>query len=229
MFITEYTHKDSEWKHYPRPPIEITDYISSQIEDNEPFSKKQARYVKDILNESTRFGMSNLSLSAKRKAAWLMLRYRMSFGDAYALYGKYIGNWGDTATVYRFEAVKDGKVVKTVYKTPFTLLQLRTQVSHTTLTVGETYDVAAVRIQMTDQYGYVLPFYNGAVNASVEGDAAIIGESPVILRGGCGGLYLKTTNTTGGTALLRLTSAQVGTVEIPFTVTSANQKEVYHD
>lgn len=232
VFITEYTHKDSEFKHYPRPPIEITDYIGSQIEDNEPFGKKQARYVKDILNESTRFGMSNLSLSAKRKAAWLMLRYRMSFGDAYALYGKYIGNWGDTATVYRFEAVKNGKVVKTVYKTPFTSLQLRTQVSHTALTVGETYDVAAVRIQMTDQHGNVLPFYHGIVNATVEGDVTMIGESPVMLRGGCGGLYLKTTNTTGGTALLRLTSepaGKTGTVEIPFTVTSANPKEVYHD
>ena len=37
--------------------------------------------------------------------------YRMTFEDAHQLYGKYVGNWGDAATVYRFDAVKDGKIV----------------------------------------------------------------------------------------------------------------------
>ena len=94
-------------------------------------------------------------------------KYGMRFGDAYALYGKYIGNWGDKATVYRFEAVRDGKVVRTVSKTPFGSLSLKAVPSGTELTEGETYDVAAVRIEMTDQNGNRLPFFNEAVTADI--------------------------------------------------------------
>ncbi len=226
VFIREYTHRDSEFTHYSRPPIEITDYIGTQIEDTEHFKKKQAKYVRDILNESTRFGMSHLSASAKRKAAWLMLRYRMTFGDAYALYGKYIGNWGGEATVYRFEAIKDGKVVRTVCKSPFTAMRLHATVSHTELVEGDTYDAAAVRLRMTDQNGNLLPFFFGAVSASIEGEAEIIGPSTVLLRGGCGGIYIKTKGRSGK-ATLTLRAAQTEDVVLPFTVTA--YKEDSHD
>ena len=204
VFIKEYFHKDSEYQHIPRPPMEVTDYIGSQIEQNENFSKKQAAYVRDILNESTRFGMSRLSARSKVKAVWLMLRYRMSFRDAYALYGRYIGNWGDKATVYRFEAIKDGKVVKTVSKTPFTSLALKVTPSSTVLMEGDTYDVASIRVEMTDQNGNRLPFFNEAVTAELDGAAEIIGPKTVMLRGGSGGTYIKTIGVSGK-AVLKLT------------------------
>ena len=204
VFIKEYFHKDSEYQHIPRPPMEVTDYIGSQIEQNENFSKKQAAYVRDILNESTRFGMSRLSARSKVKAVWLMLRYRMSFRDAYALYGRYIGNCGDKATVYRFEAIKDGKVVKTVSKTPFISLALKVTPSSTVLMEGDTYDVASIRVEMTDQNGNRLPFFNEAVTAELDGAAEIIGPKTVMLRGGSGGTYIKTIGVSGK-AVLKLT------------------------
>ena len=218
VFIREYRHSDSEYKNIPRPPIEVTDYIGDRIEKGENFKKKQAGYVKDILNESTRFGMSALSVSSKAKAAWLVLRYGMRFGDAYALYGKYIGNWGDKATVYRFEAVRDGKVVRTVSKTPFGSLSLKAVPSGTELTEGETYDVAAVRIEMTDQNGNRLPFFNEAVTADITGAAEIIGPKTVILRGGSGGTYIKTIGKSGEAALT-LAYGEGCKAAIHFTVT----------
>lgn len=216
VFIKEYFHKDSEYQHIPRPPMEVTDYIGSQIEQNENFSKKQAAYVRDILNESTRFGMSRLSARSKVKAVWLMLRYRMSFRDAYALYGRYIGNCGDKATVYRFEAIKDGKVVKTVSKTPFISLALKVTPSSTVLMEGDTYDVASIRVEMTDQNGNRLPFFNEAVTAELDGAAEIIGPKTVMLRGGSGGTYIKTIGVSGK-AVLKLTYFSCETA-IDFTV-----------
>ena len=217
VFIKEYSHKDSEFKKIPRPPIEVTDYIGDRIEQGEHFKKKQARYTKDILNESTRFGMNALSAKSKAKAAWLMLGYGMSFGDAYALYGKYIGNWGDKAVVYRFDAIRDGRVVKSVRKTPFTSLSLRAIPSSTELTEGETYDVAAVRIEMTDQNGNRLPFFNEAVTAEITGAADIIGPKTVMLRGGSGGTYIKTIGRSGE-ATLTLAYGEGCKAAIPFNV-----------
>ena len=228
VFIKAYSHKDSEFRHLPRPPIEITDYIGNRIERGESFSKKQAQYTKDILNEATRFGMNALSAKSKAKAAWLMLRYGMTFGDAYALYGKYIGNWGDKATVYRFDAIKDGKVVRSVSKTPFTSLTLRAFPSATELCEGATYDVAAVRIEMTDQNGNRLPFFHEAVTVRITGAAEIIGPKTVLLRGGSGGTYIRT-NGASGEATLTLTYAESCQTSLTFTVTSRKEDFSHHD
>ncbi|WP_316607027.1 glycoside hydrolase family 2 TIM barrel-domain containing protein [uncultured Ruminococcus sp.] len=196
-FIHEYTHEGTDFPHLKFPPIEITDYIGDRIAENEDFTPKQAEYVKDILNESSRFGMNNLSVDAKGKAAYLMMRYGMDHDAAYRLYGKYIGNWGDKSTVFRLEAYKDGKLVKELRVSPFEKRVLTAQVDHTELVEAQTYDVAAVRIRMTDQNGNDMPYFFGAVNAQVSGDIELIGESPVILRAGMGGVYVRTVGTAG--------------------------------
>ena len=217
-FIREFTREETEFPHLKHPPIEITDYIGSLIGENEGFTPKQAEYVRDILNESARFGMNNLSVDAKRKAAYLMMRYGMDFGEAYRLYGKYIGNWGEKSVEFRFEAYRDGKLVKELKSAPFENRVLLAETDHTDLVEDATYDVAAVRIRMTDQNGNTLPFYFGAVHAEASGEIELIGESPAILRGGMGGLYVRTTGKEGKAALtLRADGCE--SVSIAFTIT----------
>lgn len=216
-FIREFTKSDSEYKYIKSPPIEVNDFLGEQIIENEDFKPRQAQYVKDILNESTRFGMSNLSLKAKLKAAWLMLRYRMSFGDAYALYGKYIGNWGGESTLYRFDAIKNSKVVKKVCKGPFESRRLEIKASHTILREHETYDVASIRICMTDQNGNVLPFYNGVLRIETEGPIKIIGPKNAMLQGGMGGIYIRTIGKSGK-ALVTIFSENTKSMSVELTV-----------
>ncbi|MBQ9248016.1 MAG: glycoside hydrolase family 2 protein [Ruminococcus sp.] len=218
-FIHEYTHADSSFKNLKYPPIEITDYIGDQIAKGEDFTEKQAEYVKDILNESSRFGMNNLSAEGKRKAAWLMMRYGMDADAAYRLYGKYIGNWGDDSILYRFEAIKDGKVIETLDVSPFEKRVLVADVDHTDLVEGDTYDVAAVRLRITDQNGNTLPYYNGAVSVQLTGDAEMIAESPVLLRAGTGGVYIRTTGKSGK-ATLTISAQGAEPITIEFTMTS---------
>ncbi len=218
-FIREYTHKDTPYKHLFRPPIEIDDFLGEQIEDNERFSPTQARYTKDLLNHSARFGMNHLPLSLKLKAAWLMARYGMTFGDAYALYGKYIGNWGDAATVYRFDAVRDGKTVATVEKAPTVSLHLSAQADHTRLREGDTYDMSLIRITMRDQNDNILPFYQGCIRLSAEGPIRIVGPTDAILRGGMGGAIVRTTGGRGRAALV-LSCDQTEPLRVEFTVFS---------
>lgn len=218
-FIHEYTHADSEFPHLAYPPIEITDYIGDQIAENEDFTEKQAQYVKDILNESSRFGMNNLSVEAKGKAAYLMMRYGMDHDAAYRLYGKYIGNWGDKSVMFRFEAYKDGKLVKELKVAPFEERVLSVEVDHTELIEDKTYDVAAVRIRMTDQNGNGMPYFFGALNATVSGELELIAESPVILRAGMGGLYVRTTGKEGrGTLTLSAPGCESKTVDFTIAI-----------
>ena len=177
----------------------------------------QAKLVRDLLNYAARYGFSHLSPKIMAKAAVLMQRYHMTFEDAYRLYGKYIGDWGGTATSWRFEALRGGQVVKTVIKEPVKQIRLKAEADHTELREGRTYDVACVRITMCDQNGNVLPFYQGAVRLETEGPVQIIGPALAQLRGGMGGTYIKTIGVSGK-ALLTLTDEQGEEIRIPFRV-----------
>lgn len=217
QFLRSFTHGDSPYKHMARPPIEIDDFIGGRIAREEDFTPTQARYVTELLNCAARFGINGLPPKILAKAGVLLAKYRMSFGDAAALYEKYVASWGGEAACFRFEAVKDGKVVASVSKTPAARRVLRADVSHTRLVEGATYDVAAVRLALTDGCGNVLPFAQEGVTLETQGPIELIGPRTAMLRGGLGGTYVKTNGLTGNASLtLSLEGAEP--VRIDFTV-----------
>ena len=216
-FVRSYTHADSPYQHLYRPPIEIDDFIGDQLEREEDFKPRQARLVKDVLNYAARFGFSHLPPAVMAKAGVLMTRYGMRFDDAYALYVKYIGDWGVRATEFRFDAVRDGAVVRSVRLGAVKSLCLEAEASHTELCEGDTYDVCALRLRMTDQNGNTVPYWHGCVDVEVTGPLAVIGPKRPILRGGMGGVYLRTLSRPGE-AVVRLTTEQTEPVELRFRI-----------
>ena len=216
-FVRAYTHADSPYHNLRRPPIEIDDFIGDQLEREERFKPRQAKLVKQLLNYSARFGFSRLPPGIMAKAGELMTRYRMSFADAYALYGKYIGDWGERATEFRFDALSGGEVVKSVRLGPVERLHLAARPSHTVLLEGDTYDVALVRLAMEDQNGNTVPFWHGDVEVEIAGPLTCIGPARPTLRGGLGGLYLRTLGQTGE-AIVCLQTEQTEPVELRFII-----------
>lgn len=216
-FIKEYQREESPYKNLVHGPVMIDDFIGNALEEEENMNPAQAAYVKKILNTTARYGLSNLPKSVYLMAAKLVLWYHMKPSDAVPLYNRYIGDWGGTSTVYRFEAVKDGKVVKTIVKEPVTSIRLDVIPDHTVLQEEHTYDVAAVRFRAVDQNGNVLPFCQEPLQLKAEGAIALIGEPVVGLSGGMGGTYVKTLGSEGeGT--LTITSPQFGTQTVSFQI-----------
>jgi beta-galactosidase len=199
IFIHEYKKEDSPFGNIAHGPLLIDDYIGDQIRDTEKesYSKSQCDDIKYLMNRAARFGMGGIGVKGMLKAGKLLTIKHMSFEDATRLYNKYIGDWGGKSTEFRFEAIKDGKVVKTVVKSPSVSLKLDIRVDHTELVEDETYDVAAVRIRAVDQNGNVAPFANEPVSFSVSGPVKIYGPSLVSLQGGMGGCYIRTTGESG--------------------------------
>lgn len=220
-FISE-LHPCTEFSALDYPPKELDDLVGERIKTGEGFSEKQATFTRDILNDAARFGMNSISTQSKLKAAWLIARYRMSFEDAYRLYGKYIENWGDSAAQFRFEAIKDGRIVKTVTKEAFTKLHMEARVSHTELIDGDTYDAALIRLRITDQNMNTLRFYFGTVKAKIKGCLCAIGPENVPITGGMGGLYVKTIGKEGR-ASVTLSATGCEDVTVSFNV-SADRK-----
>ncbi len=211
-FIKEYTHKDSTYKNLKYAPIIIDDYIGDAIEENEDFSPGQAKLVKELLNYTARYGQE-YPLNMKAKMVKALTVYRMSFDDAVELYGKYVGDWGAEATTFKFEGIKDGKVVKTVVKSAVTKLHLDVRSSSSSLKEGSSYDAALLRITVRDEFGNVVPFYNEPVDITAEGPVEVVGPSFAMMRGGMGGTIIKTVNEKG-MAKIHLKSAQTDEVII---------------
>lgn len=216
-FIKEYSEAPPQYRALKHGPILIDDYIGDAIEKSGEFKPAQAQAIKEGLNATALYGLSHLPKKVYFLAIKMMLVYGMKPMDAVTLYNRYIGDWGGTSTVYRFEAIKDGKVVKTVTKAPMTKVVLQAQVSHWKLKETHTYDVAAIRIQACDEFGNVLPFYQEPVLLETDGPIELIGGNVTGLKGGMGGTYVKTTGEEG-TAHLRIKTAQAAPMEFTFEI-----------
>ena len=216
-FIKEYLPGMSPYKHLKHGPILIDDFIGDSFAQNERFRPKHAKEITDAMNLVARGSLNHIPKRLYLTALKLLLIYRIDFAEVTRLYTKYIGDWGGTATVYRFDAIKDGKVVKSVTKEPVREIRLEAEADHTILTEQHSYDVALVRIRAVDDHGNVLPFYQEPVRLITEGDISIIGPETIALQGGMGGTYVKSLGRSGQGALL-LQSLTAGEVRIPFQI-----------
>ena len=213
-FIKQYfPGKSKSFRHLSKGPILIDDFVGDILKQNENMKPHQAALLTDIINHIARKGYSYLPPKILLKAAECILLYRMKISDIVDLYMEHAGDWGGTATVYRFDAIKNGRVVKSVTKAPMTKGSLKVNAYKTILTERESYDVTALRINAVDEYGNTLYFSTEPVKVSVSGPLEIIGSDLVSLKGGMGGLYLKTIGKPGK-ATVTLTSASLGQVTL---------------
>ena len=219
--IKEYaTAYKSAFPFLKHSPVLIDDFIGQAIFENEKMKPDQAKLVTEIINYIARNGYGTLPPKILVKAAKCMLLYGMKYNDIVALYNKHAGDWGAASRNYRFDAIMNGKVVKTVTKTPMNKASLKVDAYKTTLVEENSYDVSAVRISAVDEFGNKLTFSNEPIVLSVSGPIEIVGPDIISLRGGMGGTYVKTTGNSGK-ATLNLTSESLGEVKVDFEVKKA--------
>ena len=197
-FIKEFSSVyNNLFRYMKHSPMLIDDFIGEAVLKEKGIKPRQGRLLTEILNYIARHGYGNMPPRILLKAAQCVLLYGMKIDDIVDLYTKHAGDWGASSTVYRFDAIVDGKVVKSVTKAPMTKSQLEVNTYKTTLTERESYDVTAIRIRAVDENGNLLPFCSEPVIVTTEGPVEIIGPKAVALRGGMGGVYVKTVGKSG--------------------------------
>lgn len=214
VFVTSL--RRSEWTALPHPPFVVDDTIGELLETQEHFSPSKAAIFRDCLLAAGKYGLAGLPLSYKLKLGWCMLRYKMSFEEGVALYGKYVGNWGGEATRWRFDAVQENKVVRSVTICPSVKLHLEVLVSHQTLREKDTYDMAAIRVRILDGNGNPAPYAQLPVQFALEGEAELVGSETAVAEGGMTGTYLRTVGK-AGKAVLTISAPQTESVTLSFT------------
>ena len=158
-----------------------------------------------------------MAVKDKLMMAAAMVKYGVKMEDAVALYGKYVNNWGDEATEWRFDGLKNGEVVASVIRRPNTKLHLDVKVSPTELREGNSYDKAAGRIRGLDDFGNLVPYAQLPVKLCLTGAAELVGPDVVTAEGGMCGTYVRTIGQPGK-AVLTVTTDQTEPVMVEFTV-----------
>lgn len=201
VFVREFAPSREEYPALPHPPVIIDDFIGELLITQEGFDEKTAAAVKECLLAVAKFGPSSLPPKILAKFARLMLLKGFKFSDGVELYGKYIGNWGGEATKWRFDAVKGGKLICSVTRSPGQRVHLEVSTSKTKLCEGDTYDAAAVRIRAVDEHGNLAPYWQEPVILKCSGPVMLIGPEIISLKGGSGGCYVKTCGSSGSAEL----------------------------
>ena len=214
-FVTKLTQR--KWKGLAHGPMVVDDTIGCLLESQEGFDKPKAELLRNCLLAIRKRGLANLTPADIAKIGFAMVKYGMKYEDAVALYEKYVGNWGGESTAWRFDAEKDGVVVRSVTCCPSTRLRLEVFPIQRDLREGDTYDMAAVRIRIVDEFGNVAPYAQLPVLLSVDGAAELAGPKVVTAEGGMCGTYVRTIGKTG-IARLTIVTPQTEAVTVEFQI-----------
>lgn len=209
--------RPSLWKGLRHGPMKADDTIGRLLETQEGFTGRKAELLRQCLMSAAKHGLAAMPPKDAAKMGWCMLRYGLSFADGVALYGKYVSNWGGEATRWRFDAKRGGRTVMSRTLCPGSALHIEADVSSSVLTEGDTYDMAAVRIRIKDEYGGTAVYAQLPVRLVVSGEAELVGPDVVTAEGGMCGAYIRTLGRPGR-ARLTVSTAQTGSVTLEFEI-----------
>lgn len=177
-------------------PVRIDDFIGNCLEAESDFTEEQRKEIRNQLNHKACTGSF---MEVREKKGFFGGKKTESVDESTLnrLYEKYIlGNTG-LVPEYRFDGVKDGRVVSSITRVPMKMHDLEIRVSATELREDKTYDVASVRFRALDENGNILPYANNPLALKAEGSIDLIGPKFITLQGGMGGTYVRTNGRMG--------------------------------
>ncbi len=195
QFVTELATRP--YGALPHSPLAVDDVIGDLLKTNEGFTGGKEKLIHECLAAAKKYGINDLPLKYTLKLGWAMLRYGMKYSEGVELYGKYVGDWGGAATVWRFESIKDGKIVSVKELSPDVKTHLDVRASSTKLKEGDTYDMAMVRIRLLNSYGNVQNYVQIPLLLEASGSVELAGPSVVTLEGGMTGCFVRTKGMAG--------------------------------
>jgi beta-galactosidase len=193
-FINEFYPKNSKFKYLNHPPILIDDLIGNLIEVGEGLDFKTSEKIKLLLIDGVKYGIDNLPLKTKLNVAYLVVVKKLKPAYVSSLFNKYVNNWGSTVTEFKFEGIKDNRIIKTVVKKACNYKHLEVNIDSTELIDEDSYDIATFRFRMVDENNNLLSFNNDVIQIDVKGPVEVIGPKLISLKGGMAGSYIKSTS-----------------------------------
>lgn len=177
-------------------PVQIDDFVGNCLDAESDFTEEQRKEIRNQLNHKACTGSF---MEVREKKGFFGGKKTESVDESTLnrLYEKYILENTGLVPEYRFDGVKDGRVVSSITRVPMKMHDLEIRVSATELREDKTYDVASVRFRALDENGNILPYANNPLALKAEGSIDLIGPKFITLQGGMGGTYVRTNGKMG--------------------------------
>ena len=182
--------KDKRFSNLKHPPIYIDDLVGETFKE-ERFNKKSWKKIGKMFSYAAIHGFNKMKKSQLLYLAMMMAKYKLSYAELVAYWNKHVGSWGGIAKRYRYDGIKDGKVVKSVTIGPSYKFDLNLTTNKNELVNEDTYDTLRISLEYVDEYNSIMEYANKPINVSVSGPIELIGESSQVLNGGKLSLYIK--------------------------------------
>ena len=178
--------------HLPHPPVLLTDLIGKRLEKETYLTSKDRDRLRALLNKVGRQAAA-LTLMDKIRMGLFLLRYHLTYDDAVSLFTRYVGNWGDEESLWRFEGLVDDKVICLEsygqHKVPYLEVTTRT----TTIPLGDTYSMVWLNVHVRKEgMTLPLPYAHEPFSVTVEGPLRLVSPKLGLCEGGTAVVYLRT-------------------------------------
>lgn len=202
--------------HLPHPPVVLTDLIGRRLEKETYLTSRDRDRLRDLLNKLGRQAAS-LKLTDKIRMGLFLLRYRLKYDDAVALFTKYVGNWGSVASLWRFEGLVGDKVICTEsygqHQEPYLEVETRAK----TIQLGDTYSMVWINVSVRKKgMTLPLPYAHEPFSVAVEGPLGLVSPKLGLCEGGTAVVYLRTIGKKGEAKVT--ISSGMGDKTLEFTV-----------
>ena len=184
------------WPHLEHPPVVVRDLIGERLDDS-GFSAGDRRIIRRVSARIMERGAAGLSLVDKIPFGYLMLKNRLDYAAAEAIFSEYGMAWGAKDESFELVGMVSGReAIRRRYGPDARFARLDVSSDDPCLSSCEP-DATRVLFRALDQYGNLFPFASGCVRIALSGPGRLIGPSCPALVGGCVATWVFGTDTPG--------------------------------
>ena len=202
-YVGDFYPKNKEYKFVKHPLILIDDLVGQTFKE-ERFDKKYWAKMGRTFSYYAIKGFRSMKIKDLLFLGRMMLKYHLGWSDLVYYWNKHVASWGGIAKKWTFKGYKDGKEVIQKEIGPSKVFDLKIETKRTTLKVGDTYDVASIKVSHVDEYDSLMFYSQRIVNIEVEGDIELIGEPQQTLLGGQLSIYIRSKQKGHGKVILKM-------------------------
>lgn len=194
-FVADFYPDQKTFPHLPHPPVRVDDFIGTHMAEDEGLSKADAEVIKRYF--ACIAGQRAPSPWLLARLGLVMLKNRKDREYGNGLYTKYMVNWGEQSTRWRFEGY-DGdrrQWSRALENKPARALKLTADGSH--MSEDESWDAMRLRVDLVDEDGTTLPYAFHVVHISLDGPGELIGPPDIALQAGSAAFWVRSIGTAG--------------------------------
>ena len=202
-YVCDFHPNKKEYKYVKHPLILIDDLVGKTFHEERFAEKYWARMGKTFSYYAIK-GFKKMKLSDSLFLGMMMLKYHLGWNDLVYYWNKHVASWGGIAKKWTFKGFKDGKEVIEKEVGPSKVFNLKIETKRNTLMMGNTYDVARVKVSHVDEYDSLMYYSQRIVNIKTEGAIELIGDENQTLLGGQLSIYVRSKEKGKGKLILKM-------------------------